>query len=98
VPAGEIHELAVTDTSSVAPGERVNRVAYIGFVEVAQGGVILVGDDAAIGDRQLGRVVGFDHTHFPNHMGILIHGSTWQTGRELGVAVEDKVVFAAFGS
>ncbi len=94
VPAGEIHELAVTDDPAAGPGARVERVAYVGFVEIDRGGVILVGDRVTLGPRQLGRVVGFDCTHFPNHMNILVRGPHWQTGRELEAVVDEPVVFA----
>lgn len=94
VRSGEIHELALTDDPAAGPGAKVDRVAYVGFVEVVRGGVILVGDRVALGGRELGRVVGFDYTHFPNHMNILIRGPRWETGRELEIAVEEAVVFA----
>lgn len=94
VPAGEIHELALTDDPAAEPGARVERVAYIGFVEIVQGGVILVGDQVTLGAQEIGRVVGFDCTHFPNHMNILVHGPQWSTGQELDTAPEDRVVFA----
>jgi hypothetical protein len=94
VPAGEIHELAVTDDPAAAPGSRVERVAYVGFVEVVRGGVVLVGDQVTLGGRRLGRVAGFDCTHFPNHMNILVYSPEWQTGLELGVEVETVAVFS----
>ena len=94
VPAGEIHELAVTDDPEAGPGARVERVAYVGFVEIVHGGVILVGDQVTLGSLRLGQVVGFDSTHFPNHLNILVRGLRWQTGRELGAKVEEPVLFA----
>jgi len=93
-PAGQIHELALTDDAEAAPGRRVDRVAYVGFVEIERGGVILAGDRVTVGGRELGRVVGFDETHYPNHMNIVLRGALWQTGRELGVEVEASVSFA----
>lgn len=95
VPAGEIHELAVTDDPAAGPGSRVERVAYVGFVEIVRGGVILAGDRVTLDDRELGRVAGFDCTHFPNHMNILVYSPEWQTGRESGANVESFVVFCA---
>ena len=94
VRVGEILELALTKDPQASPGVRVDQVAYIGFVEVIQGGVILVGDRATLGKCELGEVVGFDYTHFPNHMNVLVHGRTRQTGHGLGVALEELVVFA----
>lgn len=94
IPTGEIHELALTDDPAAAPGVKVDRVAYLGFVEIIQGGVVLAGERLTLAGRELGRVVGFDCTHFPNHMTILVRGPLWQTGKELGVSVEDRVLFS----
>lgn len=94
VRVGEIHELALTDDPRASPGMRIDQVAYIGFVELTQGGVILVGDRVRLGKRVLGVVVGFDYTHFPNHMNILVCDRTRQTGHGLGVALGDLAVFA----
>lgn len=93
IPAGEIHELALSDDPAAAPGARVDRVAYAGFIEVVQGGVILVGDRVILGGRALGRVAGFDCTHFPNHMNILVYSPQLQTGKELELALEAPVLF-----
>lgn len=94
VRAGEIHELALTGDPLAGPGALVDQVYYIGFVEVVRGGVILVGDQVTLGDHDLGEVVGFDHTHFPNHMNILVRGHSLQTGRGLWVALEERAAFA----
>ena len=94
VRAGEIHELALTGDPAAGPGALVDQVAYVGFLEVVRGGVILVGDEVTLGQHELGEVVGFDHTHFPNHMNILVRVSNLQTGRGLGVALEDPAIFA----
>ncbi len=93
VPEGEIHELALTDDPAAGVGARVQRVAYVGFVEIVRGGVILVGDQVTLGGRELGRVAGFDCTHFPNHMNILVRGLQLQTGEQLGVDLEEPVTF-----
>jgi hypothetical protein len=94
VTAGEIHELAMTDDPRARPQARVDRVAYVGFVEFVRGGVILVGDLVMLGQRELGEVVGFNTTHFPNHMNILLRNPQWQTGRGLGLGLEEPVVFS----
>jgi len=44
----EIHELIVTDEGA-QPGSKVNNIAYVGFFEVMQGGVIVVGNEVTIG-------------------------------------------------
>jgi hypothetical protein len=97
VRAGEIHELVLTEDPGAGPRARIDRVAYVGFVEVTRGGVILVGDSVTLGERELGQVAGFDYNHFPNHMNIVLRGPTRETGRGLGVALEDLVVFADLG-
>jgi hypothetical protein len=94
VPAGEIHEVALTDEASAAPGARVDRVAYLGFAEIVRGGVILVGDRVTVGEQEVGRVVGFDETHFPNHLNILLYAPRRDTGGGLGLQLEAPVVFA----
>ena len=94
VPGGEIHELAVTDDPQAGAGTTVDRVAYLGFFEIEIGGVILVGDRVTIAGREIGHVVGFDNTHMPNHMNVLVKVDERHTGAELGLKVEDEVEFA----
>ncbi len=92
---GEIHELAVTDDPEAGPEYTVDRVAYLAFFDVEQGGIVLVGDKVRVGERVIGQVVGFDLTHFPNHMNILVLGSESKTGPELGLSLEDSVTFSS---
>lgn len=93
VPRGQIHELVLTDQAEAAPGGTVDRVAYVGFFEVEHGGLILVGDRVTVDGQELGRVAGFNETHFPNHMNVLLKAPVRQTGVELGVKLGAKVVF-----
>ncbi|MCJ7620950.1 MAG: hypothetical protein MUP64_12105 [Anaerolineae bacterium] len=90
---GEIHELAITDDPQAAPNYSLNRVAYLAFFSVEQGGIVLVGDRVLVGEVQLGEVVGFDVTHFPNHMNLLIGARERKTGLELGLNLGDIVTF-----
>jgi predicted RNA-binding protein with TRAM domain len=92
VRSGDVHEMLLTDDGDAGPGRSVDRVAGLGFVEFLTGGVLLVGDDVKIGDRQVGRVVGFDETHMPNHMNIVIFASPALCGRDLGITNGDTVV------
>ncbi len=69
---GEIHELIATDETAARPGQRVDRISYLGFFEVTQGGVVLSGDPVRTSGRHLGQLAGFDLTHFPNHLNIVI--------------------------
>jgi len=94
VRAGEIHELIMTDEDAAAPGGEVNRIAYLGFFEVARGTVVLAGDRLSIGGKDLGVVAGFDETHMPNHLNVIVKSGQRLTGAELGLALEDEVLIS----
>jgi uncharacterized protein YuzE len=94
VPKGEIHELVTTDDPQARPGKVVDRVAYISFFEVEKGGIILVNDQVTVEGQEVGQVVGFDFTHAPNHLNILIRTATPMTGPELGLKLGGRVVFS----
>ena len=91
---GEIHELAVTDDTQAGPESTVERVAYVAFFSVEQGGIVLVGDKVEINGTELGALVGFDNTHFPNHLNLLVRNSDPKTGPELGLRLGDPIVFS----
>jgi uncharacterized protein YuzE len=69
-------------------------VAYIGFFEVEEGGIILVNDRVTVEGQEVGQVVGFDFTHAPNHLNILIRTEAPVTGAELGLKPGGRVVFS----
>lgn len=73
---GEIHELMLTDEEDASPGGGANRVRAIAFFEIRQGGLAVVGDQASIMGYTLGDVAGYDLTHMPNHMNILIRSES----------------------
>ena len=72
VRRGEIFELICTAEETAKPGGRVDQATYLGFCEVSQSGVIRVGDRVEIEDHFLGNVAGFDETHAPNHLNVVI--------------------------
>ena len=92
---GEIHELAVTDDPQACPEHIVDRVAYLAFFTVQEGGIVLVGDKVEADGREIGEVVGFDLTHFPNHMNVLIRSVERNTGLELGLTLGDSIIFSS---
>jgi len=94
MPKGEIHELVATDDPRAGPGKVVDKVAYIGFFEVEKGGIILVNDRVRVEGQEVGQVVGFDFTHAPNHLNILIRATTPMTELELGLKLDGRVVFS----
>lgn len=90
---GEIHELILT-TQPVGPGDRVEDVHYLAFFEVTQGGVAVVGQTVRIAGHEVGRVAGFDETHMPNHMNVVLSGTRGVTGGELGLHPGDAVTIS----
>lgn len=95
VRPGDVDELVVTvrgDGSSDDPS-LVEDVGYIGFVEFDRGSVVVVGDSVLLGDRPLGTLIGFDETHAPNHLNLVVEARELLSGAELQVAVEDTVRF-----
>ncbi|MEV0599011.1 hypothetical protein AB0I82_06925 [Streptomyces sp. NPDC050315] len=93
VRRGEVHELVTTDHTETAAGARIDRVGFLGFLEIGCAGVIDRGDEVWLEDRRIGTVLGFDACHFPNHYNILIHTPGLLTGPQLGLAPEREVRF-----
>lgn len=87
-----VHELMITDEPADLEST-VNSVALIAFFEVANSGVLLVGDQVFWGDTLLGTVAGFNETHMPNHQNICLKAAEIQDGEMLGLAVEDTLRF-----
>lgn len=90
---GQVHELILTDETSAKPGSRVDRIAYLGFFAVEREGVIVVGDELLVDGKKVGILAGFDETHMPNHLNIVVCSDTRSTGNELGCRLEAAVVF-----
>jgi len=95
VKKNEIHELIVTDEKEAKPGAVVNRVSYIAFLEISQGGVIVVGDEVYWNNKLLGAVAGFDDTHMPNHQNIILYSPKRVTGKDLHISIEDTIIIQA---
>lgn len=89
--ANEIHELMATEEQDVGPGKIVDNVSIVGFFEVVRGGVAVVGDEILINNEKIGRIVGFDDTHMPNHQNIIIKGKS-KTGHELSAKIGSCVL------
>ena len=90
--AGEIHELIVTDEQDAKSGSEVNRIAYWGFFEVTKASVVISGDEISIGGKCKGFIAGFDETHMPNHLNIVVRAEKRVTGSDLGLELEDTVI------
>jgi hypothetical protein len=93
IRAGEVHELILTDQGDKKPGETVDNVAYLGFFAADVSGVIIIGDVLTIGGKEYGTVLGFDETHAPNHLNILLHIPERITGAEADLQLQSAVTF-----
>ncbi|MHB0924102.1 MAG: DUF6917 domain-containing protein [Bellilinea sp.] len=90
----EIHEIILTAEPTAAPGAVVNHIAYLGYFEVLTNGVLWVGDKVMINGKLIGTLAGYDMTHFPNHLNIVIkiEGELY-TGLEAGFKVDMPLQF-----
>ena len=88
-----IHELIATDETGRKPGDTVNKIAYLAFFEVTRGGCIIVGETLFVDGKAIGEIVGFDETHEPNHLNIIIGVTSRRTGRQLNISVGGKIKF-----
>jgi hypothetical protein len=88
----DIHELILTDEREARPGQIVNRIAYLAFIEISTGGIIVVNDEVYWNNNLLGMVAGFDDTHMPNHQNIILYSPKRSTGKELHIQVEDQIL------
>jgi hypothetical protein len=89
-----IHELIATDEAGKKPGDTVERIAYLAFFEVTRSGCIIVGETLWLGRQAIGTIVGFDETHEPNHINIIVGVEQRQTGPQLKFSVGKKIRFA----
>lgn len=89
----EVHELIITDETGAGPGKRVDNIAYLGFFSIEQGGVIVAGDKVYLDESLIGRLVGFDDTHMPNHQNIVIYAAQKLSGIEAGAQLGMTIRF-----
>jgi hypothetical protein len=92
----DIIELIGTDDKNAAPGAVVDAIAYIGFVEVLNSGVVLVGDEVKWNDKVMGTIIGFDDTHLPNHQNVIVKVETRISGKDLGMKVGERIMITGF--
>ncbi|MCL5027053.1 MAG: hypothetical protein M1531_11280 [Chloroflexi bacterium] len=90
----EVHEIILTDEEGAVPGAAVDRIAYLCFLEITQGGVVHVGDRLLFRGKPVGRLAGFDLTHFPNHLNIVVKTDDLRSGADAGLLAEEAMEFA----
>ncbi len=86
----EIHELMITDESA-APCDTVDRIFCLCFFEVTSPGVIVEGDTLSIADRPVGKVIGFNDDHMPNHLNIVLQSKDPKTGEAMGLDLRETL-------
>lgn len=87
----DVHELILTDEQA-GPGGTVQNVAYLGFAEFLAGGVVLAGDLVQVAGEAVGSIAGFDETHAPNHLNIVVHAADCRPGLSRGHRLGDEVI------
>lgn len=90
IKRGEIHELVISPV--VSTSGIVEEIYYVGFVEFNRG-ILAIGDEVFIKGIRCGELVGFDSSHMPNHLNIILISSVKTTGVKLGLRVDDTVEF-----
>ncbi len=91
VKLNEIHELMITDEQDAAPGGGADRVRAIAFFEITKSGLIVMGDNVSINGKKLGTLAGYDVTHMPNHINVVVETETLD---EPIIRVGDRVTFS----
>ena len=91
VKLNEIHELMITDEQDAAPGGGADRVRAIGFFEITKSGLIVMGDKVTVNGKKLGTLAGYDVTHMPNHINVVVKTETLD---EPDLRVGDRVSFS----
>ena len=91
VKLNEIHELMITDEEDAAPGGGADRVRAIAFFEITKSGLIVVGDEVTINGKKLGTLAGYDVTHMPNHINVVVKTEILE---EPVLRVGDRVSFS----
>lgn len=94
----EIHEFLLCNPEKGAEEGLINEISYLGFAEFQDGGVIAVGDEVWIDREPVGEVLGFDETHMPNHMNIVLRAKSLQNGAERSLYPEQSLVIRSLAA
>jgi hypothetical protein len=95
-PQGSIIELIGTTEPGASPGALVETIAYIAFVELQAGCVLLVGDELSWSGHVVGTIAGYDDTHMPNHQNTIVLTKERRSGKDLGMCVGDEIFIKGF--
>jgi len=95
-PQGSIIELIGTTEEDAGPGKTVETIAYIAFVEILSGGVLLAGDELVWNGETIGVIAGYDDTHVPNHQNTIVLTKERRSGKEMGMRAGDEIFIKGF--
>lgn len=93
VEQGSIHEIIIVEEGVLREKGIVQDTAYIGFTQFLTGGLLECGDLVYLNNMPLGELAGFDDTHMPNHLNILIQRDSLVTGIDLKCSFSDLIIF-----
>ena len=96
---GEVHEFLVATEWDNNRDAILNDISYLGFMEFKHSGVLEAGD--TLMDKNgnvVGEIIGFDFTHMPNHINIILCSSSNKTGTERGFSASEKFMIKGYGS
>jgi hypothetical protein len=92
IRSGDVHEILVV-RESVAGSSTWDEVGYLGFGVFDIAGVLAAGDLCYAGDRLIGVLLGFDNTHEPNHMNVVLRAPEIVSGAALHLRPDDQFHF-----
>ncbi|EHN73183.1 hypothetical protein SMCF_7389 [Streptomyces coelicoflavus ZG0656] len=92
VRSGEIHELVVTREDTDVAGARIDHVAYLGFIEFTDPAMLTRGDTFWLGDRKLGTFAGYDESHLPNHLNLILSSDELVTAEDVDLRPRDVIM------
>jgi len=90
----DIHELVITSENPFENEMTVDKVVCIGFIEIHKGGVIIRNDNIKINDNKIGKLLGFDTTHAPNHLNLVVFNDEPKTGYEYEFKIGNQVIIS----
>jgi hypothetical protein len=89
----EIHELILT-LEDAHPNSVVDGISYVCFFEVLESAILWQDDVLLINAKKIGKLAGYDNSHMPNHMNIIVRSDIeLLTGFDLDLKPEDPIEF-----
>lgn len=92
VPAGAMHEIVTTtDHGDQSAGARIDAVGFLGFACFEEATVLERGDEVWAAGKRIGRILGFDECHAPNHYNVVVATDRLLTAEDLDLRPGDRL-------